>query len=379
MPYNLKSVRWQNTLFLGSTLLVTLTAVPAYLWAYGLDWFQTSLFLFYFCATGLSITLGYHRLFSHLTFKASWLVRAGALIFGAAAFENSALLWAADHRRHHKFTDHDDDPYDISKGFFHAHIGWILFRCPPDTSIDWAKDLQNDRLVMWQHRHYLLIGILTAFVVPAAIGWWYGGPASALGAFLIAGVARIVLVHHMTFFINSLCHTVGRQPYSSRCSAKDSALMAWFTFGEGYHNFHHEFQHDYRNGVRPWHFDPTKWCIWLLKQVGLVRQLRRVPEEKILLAQAAEEHRRIAAKLEQQPSQAREAFLNLVHSAQLRVQHASDEWARRREEYRQAADTRMKASRERLAELRREVRTAGAALRGAWRDWQKTQRMIQEL
>src|SRR5256885_14841760 len=110
-------------------------------------------------ATGFSVTLGYHRLFSHSTFRAKLPVRLFTLLFGAAAFENSVLMWAADHRRHHKFVDHDDDPYNISKGFFHAHIGWMLFRTKEATNLDGVKDLQQDRLVDLQHRYYLPIAI----------------------------------------------------------------------------------------------------------------------------------------------------------------------------------------------------------------------------
>src|SRR5436190_6171417 len=105
---------------------------------------------------------------------------------------------------------------------------------------------------MWQHRNYRSIAVFMGFVLPTLLGFLAGGWISALGSFLIAGVTRVVFVHHMTFFINSMCHTLGRQTYSSRCTARDSAIMALFTFGEGYHNFHHEFQHDYRNGVKPW-------------------------------------------------------------------------------------------------------------------------------
>src|SRR5205085_11134457 len=127
--------------------------------------------------------------------------------------------------------------------------------------------------------------------LPTCIGWLWGGPQCALGAFLLGGVLRVVCVQHSTFCINSLCHTVGRRPYSSRCSARDSWLMAVLTFGEGYHNYHHEFQHDYRNGVKPWQFDPTKWSIWLLNRLGMTSQLRRVPAEKIMLAEIAEKQR----------------------------------------------------------------------------------------
>ncbi len=371
-------IRWRNSLFLLSTLVITLTAAPAYIWFRGLDWFQVALFAFFFAATGLSITLGYHRLYSHQTFQASWLVRFLTLVFGAAAFENSALCWAADHRRHHKHADHDEDPYDISKGFFFAHIGWILFRCPPDTSLDWVKDLQRDKLVMWQHRQYTPIAISVAFGIPALLGALHGGVWGAVGAFLIAGVARVVFVHHMTFFINSLCHTIGRQPYSSRCSARDSAIMAWFTFGEGYHNFHHEFQHDYRNGVKPWQFDPTKWCIWMLHKLALVKDLRRVSEEKILLAQAAEQHRLIAATLSTRPTHAQESLQRALTTAQARLQQASRDWEKRKAEYREVANARVKASREKLSEMRREVREAAERLHAAWRDWQSTRRMVLE-
>ncbi|MFO1498266.1 MAG: fatty acid desaturase [Verrucomicrobiota bacterium] len=373
-----RPIHWRNSLFLIGTLVTTLSAVPAYIWYRGMDAFQLGLFLFFFAATGLSITLGYHRLYSHQSFKATWPVRFFTLLFGAAAFENSALCWAADHRRHHKHSDGDDDPYDISKGFFHAHMGWILFRCPPETSLDWVRDLQQDRLVMWQHRYYVPIALATAFAAPTALGWVYGGWWSALGAFLIGGVARVVFVHHMTFFINSLCHTIGRQPYSSRCSARDSAIMAWFTFGEGYHNFHHEFQHDYRNGVKPWQFDPTKWCIWLLHKAALVRNLRRVSEDKILLAQAAEQHRQIAARLSDQPSPAQESLQRVLHAAQARLQQASKDWQRRKTAYREAADLRVKASRGRLEELRREAHEAAAQLRAAWREWQNARRLVQD-
>src|ERR1700730_698141 len=116
--------------------------------------------------------------------------------------------------------------------------------------------------------------------------------------FPIGGVPKVVFTKPCTFLITSPCHTIGRQPYSKRCSARDSFLMAIFTFGEGYHNFHHEFQHDYRNGVKPWQFDPTKWIIWTLSKLGMARKLRTVPSEKILLAELAEAQRRLETKLE---------------------------------------------------------------------------------
>ena len=278
-------INWITSSFLIGTAALTVTAVPLYLWKFGVDWFQFALFAAMFAASGFSISLGYHRLFSHIAFKAAWPVRLFTLIFGAGAFENSVLMWSSEHRRHHKHVDHDDDPYDITKGFFYAHMGWLLFKMSPQPPYDNVPDLKRDRLVMWQHRYIHLIAVIVAFLLPAVIGWLWNGAVGALGGFLIAGVARVTVLQHCTFLINSACHTLGRQPYSNRCSARDSHLLALFTFGEGYHNYHHEFQYDYRNGVKPWEFDPTKWIIWTLSKIGLTADLRRVDSEKVREAQ----------------------------------------------------------------------------------------------
>lgn len=287
----LDRINWITSSFLIGTLLLTLTAVPLYLYHFGLDWFQVALFFVMFFACGFSISLGYHRLFSHITFKASRPIRLLTLVFGAAAFENSVLMWASEHRRHHKHVDHDDDPYNISKGFFHAHIGWLLFKLNPDQPYDNVADLQKDKLVCWQDRYVQWIAVLVSFGPPSLLGFLWNGWQGALGAFLIAGVARIVVLQHCTFLINSACHAIGRQPYSTKCTARDSLLLALFTFGEGYHNYHHEFQHDYRNGVKPWQFDPTKWIIWTLSKIQLAGNLRRVPAAVIQAAQRETEDR----------------------------------------------------------------------------------------
>ena len=311
-------VNWTTSSFLIGTALIALFGLPVYLYHYGANWFLVALFFFYLIATMMSITVGYHRLFSHLAFKAKLPVRVFTLIFGACAFENACLDWASDHRRHHKHVDHDGDPYDISKGFMWAHIGWLMFKLNPEPPMDNVNDLRKDKWVMWQYRYVHWIGLVVGLVIPSALGYawnayhgldpWIG----ALGGFLIPGIARIVVAQHCTFFINSLCHTVGRQPYSTSHSARDSAVMAFLTFGEGYHNYHHEFQHDYRNGVKPWQWDPSKWTIWTLSKFGLADSLRRVPDSKILLAEMREARRKAELHLEeirqqQQPGQCQRA------------------------------------------------------------------------
>jgi len=349
-------VNWTTSIFLIGTLFLTLTAVPAYLWFFGLDWFQVALFFVMFCACGFSITLGYHRLFSHLAFQAHWSVRLFTAVFGAGAFENSILLWACEHRTHHKHVDHDDDPYSITKGLFHAHVGWLLFKLNPPPPFDNVADLQKDPIVMWQHRYIHWIGSMVAFVFPALIGYAWGGWQTALGAFLIAGVARVVVLQHCTFCINSLCHYIGSRPYSSRCSARDSWIMALVTFGEGYHNYHHEFQHDYRNGVKPWQFDPTKWIIWTLSKMGLARKLRRVASEKIVLSELAETQRRIEDRL------AAPGLSSTAHSYLSQAYHQLQELA---QHWSQCKAEKMEVTREKLAEIRDEIRTATQLLRRA--------------
>ena len=159
-----------------------------------------------------------------------------------------------------------------------------------------AKDLQQDPLVTFQHRHYLLLALLFGALVPMAIGSIWGDP---WGALLVAGFLRLCIQWHATFCINSLTHMFGSQPYSRRVSARDSFWIALLTFGEGYHNFHHRFQADYRNGVRWFHYDPTKWWIWLMARTGLARDLRRVPSERI------EQARRETAALDPTPAPTR--------------------------------------------------------------------------
>jgi stearoyl-CoA desaturase (delta-9 desaturase) len=352
IPFN--RVDWLVSSFLIGTLFLSLTAVPLYLYFFGIDWFQIALFFVMLFSCGFSITLGYHRLFSHLTFQGHWIVRLFTVIFGAGAFENSVLLWACEHRSHHKHVDHDEDPYCISKGFFYAHMGWLMFKLKPEPCFDNVADLKKDPLLVWQDRYIHLIALTVAFVLPATIGFAWGGWKAALGAFLIAGILRVVVLQHATFCINSLCHYVGRQPYSSKCSARDSWLLAIVTMGEGYHNYHHEFQHDYRNGVKPWQIDPTKWIIWTLSKIGLAKQLRRVPTEKIVLCELAEAQRQLEKRLAN-PSLSATAAAYIASSYQ-RLQAAGHAWAEDRAKQ-------IEVTREMLTELRREIRIAMSILR----------------
>mgnify|MGYP001449223917 FL=1 len=374
----LRNVRWTNSAFLIGTLLTSFIGLPIFIYHYGGQinwWLHGSVFVAMFIASGLSITLGYHRLFSHLSFKASWPVRLLTLIFGATAMENSALEWCSDHRRHHKHTDDDEDPYNIQRGFFFAHMGWIMMRpIGGESPLTNVNDLKRDPLVRFQHKWWAAIGILVGFGLPALIGYLFEGGIGAASGLLIGGVTRLVAVHHMTFFINSLCHTLGHQPYSDRCSAKDSWIMALFTFGEGYHNFHHEFQHDYRNGVKFWQFDPTKWTIHILEKIGMASKLRRVADETILMAEIYQKQRTVAERLEKQEQNICEKTQKLFTDAQEQLNKAHEAWEEATKEHMKAVRQKLESTREQLTELQQKVEKTVEELREAMNIWHTAHR-----
>ncbi len=279
MDHPRRKIIWVNLLFFTLTAAGSIASI-AYFFTHGISYFGAALFFAYVILTGMSITVGYHRLFSHRSFRAHPVVRFLALFFGAAAFEQSALDWSSQHRDHHRYVDTLQDPYNIRRGFFYAHIGWLLFW---KHTIDHenAKDLLADRLVMAQHRRYHLWAIGAGILLPLALGALAGHLAEAA---LFAVVARLALVHHATFCINSVCHMFGKPTYDPKASARDHWLVAFLTNGEGYHSFHHRFPVDYRNGIRWYHWDPSKWLIRSLAWLGLVWDLKKTDAGRILQA-----------------------------------------------------------------------------------------------
>ena len=272
-----------NTVFIATAHLIAAAAV-LYMVFVHFSWWTLGMALIWGTLCGLAITGGYHRLFAHPSYKTVWPIKMFYLLFGAAGIQNSALKWSADHREHHAETDHEADPYNAQKGFWWSHIGWVLFQKDQELDLRRVEDLVEDPLVRFQHRFYIPLAILIGAGVPFALGFIWGDP---WGALLCIGFLRLVVQWHATFSINSLAHQIGTQPYSTSTSARDSWVTALVTFGEGYHNYHHRFQGDYRNGVRWYHFDPTKWWVWSLSKVGLAWDLRRMPSEAILRARQA--------------------------------------------------------------------------------------------
>jgi stearoyl-CoA desaturase (delta-9 desaturase) len=259
------------------------------------------------------------------------------MIFGAMAMQNSILIWGSQHRTHHRFVDSwDKDPYSAKRGFWFSHMGWIL-RDYPSGRNDFsnAKDLQRDPIVMFQHRHYLALVLATNIALPLALGWLCG---DVWGVFLLAGLLRLVINHHFTWFINSLAHMWGSQPYTDENTARDNPVLAFLTYGEGYHNFHHIFQNDYRNGIKWWHFDPTKWLIRGLSFAGLATGLKQVPDLWIQRAQLGMQFKRVEAALEKR--KARGEANEQVERLKARIaeeyaafRKALDEWAKVKDQW----------------------------------------------
>jgi stearoyl-CoA desaturase (delta-9 desaturase) len=328
-PYN-----WVTTIVFTLTPLAALILVPWWGFTHGYSLAAWILFPVMMFASGMSITAGYHRMWAHRAYQAHWAVRLVYMIFGSMALQNSILIWASQHRTHHRFVDDvDRDPYSAKRGFWFSHIGWILRNYPsgePDFTN--AKDLQRDPMVMFQHRYYVPLAVGLNFALPLAIGFAVGDP---LGVFLLAGLLRLVVNHHFTFFINSLAHMWGSQPYTDENSARDNGALALITYGEGYHNFHHIFQNDYRNGVRWWQYDPSKWLIATLSGLGLASDLKRVPDMWIQRAQVAMQFKRMERALERKRAHD-EHFERLkarVGEEAAAFRKALEEWARVRDEW----------------------------------------------
>ena len=303
-------INWTNMILFSVTPAAAITLVPLYGFFYGYDLYEWLVFILLMGFCGMSITAGYHRLWSHKTYTAHPLLRVLFALGGACALQNDVLHWASDHRRHHQFVDNNArDPYSAGRGFWFSHIGWILRNYSSgNNGFSNVKDLEKDPVVVWQHKNYLLLVLVMNIGLPALLGLIHG---DIIAGLLLGGLLRLVLSQHVTYLINSLAHMWGRQPYSDASSARDNSLIALITFGEGYHNFHHTFQWDYRNGVRWWQFDPTKWMIRLCSFVGLTRDLKRSTLAQRETARLEMQYRRVTKKCE---------TLNLPENWRLRLE-----------------------------------------------------------
>lgn len=266
--------------FLTILPLIGIIGTLVYIYIYGIHIFEPILLISLWFISGMGITMGYHRLFSHKSYRTNSTLEWILMVFGSIALENTILKWSSDHRKHHSLSDTDDDPYTIKKGFWHAHIGWIIKNTDADKDkIIGVKDLEKKSAIKFQNKYYFHIAFVGGVLFPLAIGFIYERP---IGALLWGTFLRITLVHHATFFINSLCHYSGKKTYDLNSTSRDSWFVSLFTFGEGYHNYHHKFPSDYRNGIKWYAYDPSKWLIRVLSYLKMTSNLIRTKDYHIL-------------------------------------------------------------------------------------------------
>jgi stearoyl-CoA desaturase (delta-9 desaturase) len=353
---------WSVTLTLGLTFLVAVTVVPWYGIVHGFSGWAWAFFGFFLMINGIGIGSGYHRLWSHRTYEANTALKWVLAIAGGMSLQNSIIIWCARHRIHHRdVDDNDKDPYSIGRGFWFAHIGWML-KDYESGIVDYSvvRDLERDPVAAWQHRHYWSLVWVTNLVLPLILGWMTG---DVLGVFLLAGVARLVINHHVTFFINSLCHMWGSRPYTDENTARDNHLLALVTYGEGYHNYHHMFQSDYRCGIRWWHLDINKWFISICAMLGLATKRKRAPQFKVLRARLSMDFKAARARLEQGGVSAR-------WREQFETEYA--EFVETVKQWQQLQMERVQQSKQKLAER---IETETASLTNRYRELEKSLKM----
>ncbi len=322
--------------------------------------------------TGISITGGYHRFYAHRSYKTNRYVEAVILFFSSMTAQGSALRWAFDHRRHHAFVDTDEDPYSIKKGIWYAHFSWILEKpIPIDPKV--VPDLMRNPLVIFQHRWYelclLTSNLLVFFAVGAAFNDYWG-------SFFIAIWLRVFALHHFTWFINSLAHVWGDKPFCQEQTAVDNYFLAFLTFGEGYHNYHHTFANDYRNGIRWFHFDPTKWVIWLLKSVGLAYGLKKTDYMAIKKRMLTEHKNLLLEQIKENFSVKREELAKQINELAEQLLTHLALFTQLKDQYREQCQVREYKL---IKELKVEMRAIQKKMRQDWREWSKLSRLIRPL
>jgi len=261
----------QILVFIGvvGPLIATIYAI-AQLWQRYVNWTDIALMLAFYLISGLGITIGFHRMLTHKSFETSRPLKALFLIMGCMACEGNPIIWASTHIKHHAHSDQDDDPHSPLVSLWHAHTGWIFHEiADPEIYGSW---LSKDSVVVWVDRTWWIWGLL-GMVIPFAIGGWSG--------LLWGGLVRMFITHHVTWSVNSVCHTFGQRTYRTKDASRNNWLVGLLAFGEGWHNNHHAFPRSAFHGMEWWQFDLSSWLIRAFEAAKLVWNVHRVkPEDK---------------------------------------------------------------------------------------------------
>lgn len=346
---------WDTFLFILIYHLLLLALLPFFIKV--ASWPAAIFFAVTFCIGGLSITAGYHRLFSHRSYAAHPVYEWIVLLSSTLGFQWSALIWSHDHRLHHKHVDSDNDPYSVKTGFWHAHVLW-LFTYKRDYNPGVVSDLLKNPRVMFQHQYYIPLAIGVNLAV-FGVGCLFMHP---LASFYAGCLLRMFAIHHCTWFINSLAHFWGSKTYARELTAVDNAILALLTFGEGYHNYHHVFAADYRNGIRWYHFDPTKWVVWTASKLGITRNLRTAEQVRIQKRLVEQDHEmlmeRLRHEMDEMAVELREGLRSVAEAFEVKstaLLAKLNQWKAASKDQRQA--------------LRAEIRHLNRDLQQCWREW----------
>jgi len=268
------------------------------LWDKALNWSDIIVFVIVYTATGLGITVGFHRLLTHRAFKCKPWVKGMFAILGSAAIEGPVISWVADHRKHHAFADREGDPHSphvdhghglkgALKGLVHAHVGWLFIHTQRGNKERYAPDLIKDPIVSYVNRTFFL-WVLVGLLVPFLLGWAIGGTLMAgLTGLLWGGLVRMLVLHHVTYSINSLCHFFGRRDYETDDESRNLLWLAPLSFGESWHNNHHAFPTSARHGLKLWQIDISAMVIRGLEITGLAWDVQRPSQERMATKRAS--------------------------------------------------------------------------------------------
>jgi stearoyl-CoA desaturase (delta-9 desaturase) len=295
VPERLPLGLWVANLVVVVVPFLGLAAGVVFLWGRGFRWVELGLLLGMYALTALGITVGFHRLFTHQSFETNRVIQFILGVLGSMAIEGSLLKWVALHRRHHQHSDAEDDPHSphhhgrgilgVLRGAWHAHLGWVFQPDPPNLS-HYVKDLRQSGLVRWMSATFP-VWVAVGLLIPATLGGlltlsWMG----ALLGLVWGGLVRILLVHHVTWSVNSVCHLWGRRPFRTADHSRNNLLFGVLALGEGWHNNHHAFPTSARHGLEWWQLDVSYWVICALALLGLAWKVR-LPAKRVLTTRIA--------------------------------------------------------------------------------------------
>lgn len=368
----LSRVDWVTLVFIATYHLLLFIALPFYLAVRLPGWTLIGCTAILLVGSMLSITAGYHRLYAHRTYRTRVPVELILLFFGTLTAQGSVLRWAHDHRRHHSFLDTDDDPYGTPRGFWHSHMLW-LFKKGPAIDERYISDLQKNKLLVFQHHNYGWLMVASNVAAVLTVAWITG---DLLGAFVIAFLLRLFIAHHSTWFINSLAHIWGSKPYSTEHSAVNNLILALLTYGEGYHNFHHTFASDFRNGIRWYQFDPPKYLIWLMSKVGLASDLKRTDPLMIQKQLVQADRKLLIEHLQNVPPVDAHVFIGVVDRMATRLSETIVQTKHVTDRYRSLKRERRRME---VQELRDRFRELNRHIRQDMKTWRRLCRLVLDM